>query len=74
MADILIRNVDEADLKAIDAIAARQGISRNEFLRRETRKIVHRHEGNSITVEDLHRSLSLTTDLLDEGVMRGAWE
>lgn len=74
MADVLIRNIDDDDLRAIDTIAARQGMSRNEFLRREAHQIVRRHETESLTVDDLRRSLSLTADLLDEDVMRGAWE
>ncbi|RNI24248.1 ribbon-helix-helix protein, CopG family [Flexivirga caeni] len=74
MADVLIRNVDDDDLHAIDTIAARQGMSRNEFLRRETHQMVRRHDGESITVADLRVSLSLTSDVLNEDIMRGAWE
>ncbi|GAB3488073.1 ribbon-helix-helix domain-containing protein [Flexivirga lutea] len=74
MVDILIRNVDDDDLKAIDAMAASRGISRSELLRREAHEFARRHNGESVTVDDLRRSLALTTDLLDDDVMRGAWE
>jgi len=74
MADVLIRNVDDDDLKAIDTIAAREGLSRNEFLRREAHKIAREHHGEIVTVADLRRSLALSSDLLDDDVMRGAWE
>jgi hypothetical protein len=33
--DILIRNIDDDDLRHIDALAAELGISRSELLRRE---------------------------------------
>lgn len=75
MADVLIRNIDDDDLKAIDSLAASQGISRNELLRRETREIARRQAAEGVvTVDDLRRSLALTTDLLDDEVMRGAWD
>lgn len=36
MTDLLIRNINEDDVRAIDALATRLGLSRNELLRRET--------------------------------------
>lgn len=74
MVDILIRNVDADDVKAIDALAASRGLSRSELLRRQTHELARQHKGPSVTVDDLRRSLSMTTDLLDDDVMRGAWE
>lgn len=74
MADVLIRNVDDDDLKAIDAMAASRGMSRNELLRQETHELARRHAGESVTVEELRQSLSQTEDLLDPDAMRGAWE
>lgn len=74
MADVLIRNVDDDDLKLIDSIAASQGLSRNELLRRQTHEFALMHARESLTADDLRRSLSLSKDLLDDEVMRGAWE
>jgi hypothetical protein len=74
MADVLIRNVDDEDLKLIDAMAASEGVSRNELLRRHTRELARRMARESVTVDDLRRSLSLSSDLLDDDVMRKAWE
>lgn len=74
MADVLIRNVDDDDLKLIDSMAASQGLSRNELLRRQTHEFAHSHARESLTADDLRRSLSLSKDLLDDEVMRGAWE
>ena len=42
MPDLLIRNVDDDDIKAIDALATRMGISRAELLRREARNLARR--------------------------------
>jgi plasmid stability protein len=72
MADVLIRNVDEAVIRGIDAAAARQGLSRNEYLRRELTQfsLVRSH---AATREDLKRSLELLADLGDESVMAQAW-
>lgn len=72
MTDILIRNVDDADLRRINALAERLGISRNELLRRETKKLGAlgippvRHD-------DLERSSQLFGDALDDDVMAQAW-
>lgn len=73
MADVLVRNVDEDDLKAIDALAAGLGLSRNELLRRETHELARRQRGAAVTVDALRRSLSLSKDLLDDEIMRGDW-
>ncbi|WP_446664152.1 type II toxin-antitoxin system VapB family antitoxin [Flexivirga sp. B27] len=74
MADVLVRNIDEDDLKAIDALAASQGLSRNELLRREAHELARRQKDDAVTVDALRMSLALTTDVLDDDVMRGAWE
>lgn len=72
MTDLLIRNVDEADVRGIDALAARLGISRSELLRREAKKLGRRGAA-SVTPADLERSASLMVDLLDDEVMGQAW-
>lgn len=74
MADILIRNVDDDDVALIDDLAAQQGLSRNELLRRHAHELAQQRVRESVTVTDVRRSLALSADLLDQDVMRGAWE
>ncbi|MFT4165367.1 MAG: ribbon-helix-helix protein, CopG family [Microlunatus sp.] len=74
MADVLIRNVDDEDLRRIDALAADQGISRNELLRREAHEVARRHALSQVSLEDLQRVAKLARGVLDEDLMRRAWE
>lgn len=72
MSDILIRNVPEEVLAAIDAKAKRVGASRNEYLRR----VLERERVQStgpVTVDQLARVASLAQDLDDPDVMSNAW-
>lgn len=73
MPDVLIRDVPERDLAALDEQADRLGISRADLLRRLLRSQAHRTAG-SVTAEDLRRFAELARDLDDPDVMRGAWE
>lgn len=74
MPDILIRDLPDHVIAAIDANAKRLGLSRNEYLRRQLAG-----EGRaeaprpSTTVEDLKRLTSLISDINDPEVMAGAW-
>lgn len=72
MTDILIRDVPDEVLAAIDAKAKRMGLSRTEFLRRalERERV---QETRTVTVEQLERAASLARDLDDPDVMSGAW-
>ncbi|MGQ0679814.1 MAG: type II toxin-antitoxin system VapB family antitoxin [Actinomycetota bacterium] len=72
MADILIRNVPDEVLAAIDSRAKRAGLSRSEYLRRalERERVVNT---GAVTVERLRRVASLAQDLDDPDVMAGAW-
>lgn len=70
--DVLIRGVAEADLARIDQRAARMGLSRGEYLRRQIAQDAARDEGE-VTVVDLQRAARLSQDLLEENVMRDAW-
>lgn len=72
MANVLIRGVDDADLRAIDHLAKRLGLSRGEFLRRETKRIAAR-ETRTATDADFERAAALAQDVLNDEVMRGAW-
>lgn len=70
MADLLLRNLSEEDLSAVDARCAKLGLSRNEYLRR----LVHRDvDARPVTVEDLHSFATTFADLGDPDVMSGAW-
>jgi len=72
MTDILIRDIPDEVVAAIDARAKRVGLSRTEYLRRTLER--ERIEGSGpVTVEHFDRVASLAADLDDPGVMSGAW-
>ena len=72
MTDILIRDVPDEVLAAIDAKATRVGLSRAEYLRRALERECVPDAG-AVTVEQLQRMASLAQDLDDRDVMSGAW-
>jgi hypothetical protein len=72
MTDILIRDVSDDVLTAIDAKAKRLGLSRSEYLRRTLDRERVQSEA-PVTVEQLRRVASLVSDLDDRAVMDGAW-
>lgn len=72
MPDILIRNVPDEVLAAIDATAKRLGLSRSAYLRRALER-EHVDHGSPVTVEHLVRIATLAADLDDPGVMSDAW-
>jgi hypothetical protein len=72
MADILIRDLPDDVLAAIDAKARRVGLSRTEYIRRT----LSRERGDAdldISVEDLVAFAERFADLTDADVMRQAW-
>jgi hypothetical protein len=70
--DILIRDVPDGVLVAIDVKAKRLGLSRTAYLRRALER--ERLESSGpVTVDTLERLASLTADLDDPGVMSDAW-
>lgn len=72
MTNILIRDVSDEALAAIDAKAKRMGLSRTEYLRRALER--ERVAGlDSVTVEQLERVAALAQDLDDPEIMSGAW-
>lgn len=72
MADILIRNLPDELIAAIDARAKRVGLSRVEYLRRTLER--ERGDGaGPVTTAHLERLSSLAADLDDPDVMSGAW-
>lgn len=71
MTDILVRDVPDDVVAAIDLKAKRVGLSRSEYLRRALER--ERVPAASISVEQLARTASLAQDLDDPSVMSGAW-
>lgn len=71
MADVLLRDVPDETLIALDARAARLGISRAEYLRRVVAQAAT--PLGACTTEDLRRSAGVFQDLGDPEVMKGAW-
>ncbi len=72
MTDILIRDVPDEVLAAIDAKAKRVGLSRTEYLRR-TLERERVPQLAAVTVDQLRRLASMAQDLDDPDVMSGAW-
>jgi ribbon-helix-helix CopG family protein len=72
MADILIRDVPDDVVAAIDAAAKRVGLSRTEYLRRALARERSAVSGR-VTVADLARFAERFADLDDPEVMGAAW-
>lgn len=73
MTDLLIRDVPDDVLAAIDVKAQRLGVSRSEYLRRALAR-ERAVTDVDVTVGDLARFGDTFADLADEDVMRQAWE
>ncbi len=75
MTDVLIRDVPEDDLRALDARAATMGLSRNEFLRRQLHQEAQLGKAGQrkVTREDLRRAAEICRDVLDPDFERRAW-
>lgn len=72
MVDILIPDVDDAAIARIDQLADHIGVSRQEYLHQWVRQLAQR--AGRTTAADLERFSELAGDLLDDDVMRRAWE
>lgn len=72
MTDLLIRDVPEEVLVAIDATAKRLGLSRSEYLRRQLAAAAT--SGRRVGVDDLAAFAERFSDLGDAELMREAWE
>ncbi len=72
MSDVLIRDVPDEVLAAIDANASRLGLSRTQYLRR---KLAQDAAGSAtpVTGDDLRAFTESFADLADEDVMSAAW-
>jgi len=73
MTDVLVRDVPEEVIAALDARAARLGLSRSEYLRRRLAQDAA-SSAQPVTVEHLAVFAETFADLADVKVMRGAWE
>jgi plasmid stability protein len=71
--DVLIRNVPDDVLASLDAIAARMGLSRTEYIRRRLAQDA-RSARVTVTAADLRRFTSAVEPLGDPELMRKAWE
>jgi hypothetical protein len=70
--DLLIRDIPDGVLAAIDARAGRLGLSRTEYLRRRLAEDAAVSIGG-VKVEDLSRFAETFADLADAAVMDQAW-
>jgi hypothetical protein len=69
MTDILIRDVPDEVVAALDANAQRAGLTRAEYLRR----VLAAQQGPAVTRQHLERFAARTADLDDPQVMAAAW-
>lgn len=72
MSDVLIRDVPDDVLAAIDANATRVGLSRTQYLRRKLTQDAAGSIG-PVTADDLRAFSASFADLADDGVMLAAW-
>ena len=73
MADVLVRDVPEEVVAALDAHASRLGLSRSEYVRRRLAQDAALLPGE-VTVGDLAAFAECFGDLGDPEIMSGAWE
>ncbi len=72
MTDVLIRDVPDEVLAAIDAKAKRLGLSRSAYLRRALER-ERAQDAGPVTVDQLERVAKLAADLDDPDVSSDAW-
>lgn len=73
MTDVLVRDVPEDVVAALDARASRLGLSRSEYLRRRLAQEAVTGP-QPVTVEHLASFAETFVDLTDPEIMKGAWE
>ncbi len=73
MANIVIRDVPDDVVEAIDAKAHQAGLSRSEYLRRTLAR-ERAATGTTVEVADLLRFAKTFADLDDPDVMANAWK
>ncbi len=70
--DMLIRDVPDEVIAAVDARASRLGLSRSEYVRRRLTQDAA-SAGLAVTTQDLARFAQVFADLGDPDVMSRAW-
>ena len=73
MTDVLIRDVPDDVIAALDAHAGRLGLSRSEYVRRRLAQDAAM-SSSPVTVQDLARFTEVFGDLADPDVMSRAWQ
>lgn len=73
MTDMLIRDVPDDVIAALDSHAGRLGLSRSEYVRRRLAQDAA-SPGTPVTVEDLVRFAGTFGDLADPDVVSQAWK
>ena len=73
MTDLLVRDVPDEVIRALDVSASRLGLSRSEFLRRRLAQVATSGT-QPVTAQDLFAFADTFSDLKDPTVMKGAWE
>lgn len=72
MTDVLIRDVPDDVIAAVDAHAGRLGLSRSEYVRRRLAQDAVA-SGSPVSAADLTRFAEVFGDLADPDVMSRAW-
>jgi len=72
MTDMLIRDVPDDVIAALDAHASRLGLSRSEYVRRRLAQDAAA-SGSPVRARDLARFAEVFADLADPEVMARAW-
>lgn len=72
MSNLLVRDLPDPIIAALDAHAARLGLSRSEFVRRRLTNEAQRTSGR-VTIEDLDWFARTFDGLADADPMRRAW-
>lgn len=72
MSDVLIRDIPDDLLASLDAIAARLGLSRTEYIRRRLAQDAQTARV-TVTAADLRRLRGAVAGLGDPELMRQAW-
>lgn len=72
MGDVLIRDLPDDVLAALDVLAARMGLSRVEYIRRRLTQDA-RTARVGVSVDDLRRFSDEAAGLGDPALMREAW-
>jgi Ribbon-helix-helix protein, copG family len=73
MSDVLIRDVPDDVLAALDQLAARVGLSRTEYIRRRLAQDA-RTAKIAVTTDDWRKFSDTHSDLADPAVMDQAWQ